>query len=139
MLRHHKLKNSNRLWRLVHTVTVVFVFSYIAFDVLDLDLSDFPLKQVARERVVVVTESPKGTELANLLDHDGLRMKPSLLDPSIFKESIRLQQKDKLIALFPCGSYSCAKVSSPSVFYPRLVSRCLKLLSVSSYPTSAEF
>jgi hypothetical protein len=99
MLRHHKLKNSNRLWRLVHTVTVVFVFSYIAFDVLDLDLSDFPLKQVARERVVVVTESPKGTELANLLDHDGLRMKPSLLDPSIFKESIRLQHKDKLIAL----------------------------------------
>ena len=115
MLRHHKFKNSNRLWRLVHIVTVVFVFSYIAFDVLDLDLSDFPLKQVPRERVVVVTEAPKGTGLANLLDQNGLRMKPSLLDPSIFKESIRLQHKDKLIAL----RFRADRIHVPRLTLPR--------------------
>jgi hypothetical protein len=78
----------------------MFVVFYIAFDVLDLDLSDFPLKQVPRERVVVVTEVPKGTELANLLGDTGLRMEPSLLDPAIFKESTRLRHyKDTLRAL----------------------------------------
>jgi len=66
--------------------------------IFDLDLSDFPLKQVSSKRVVVVTELPKDEELANLLNHDDLRMKPSLLDPSIFKESISLQHKEKLIA-----------------------------------------
>ena len=76
MFRHHKFSSSTRLWRLVRIVRAVFVFSDIAFDVLDPDVSG-----------------------ANLLDHADLRMKPSLLDSSIFKESIRLQHKDKLTAL----------------------------------------
>ena len=67
MFRHHKFSSSTRLWRLVRIVRAVFVFSDIAFDVLDPDVSG-----------------------ANLLDHADLRMKPSLLDSSIFKESIRL-------------------------------------------------
>jgi hypothetical protein len=54
----------------VHIASAVFVFSHIAFDV---------------------------------LDHDDLRMKPSLLDSSIFKESIRRQDKD--------GSHSCVSVA----------------------------
>ena len=91
---------SARFWRLVHIATVMFVFSYIAFDVLDLDLSGFPLKQLPREQVVVVTEVPKGTELGNLLGDPGLRMEPSLLDPAIFKESTRLRYyKDTLRTL----------------------------------------
>jgi hypothetical protein len=77
----------------------VLVFSYIAFDVLDLDLSDFPLKQVPYKRVVFLIEMPKGTQLSNMQEPDGLRMKPSVLDPSIFKESIRLQHKEKLRVL----------------------------------------
>lgn len=95
MLRHLRFPTYVSLWRLVHIVTAVFVFSYIAFDVLDLDLSDFPLKQVPRERVILVTEVPKGTELVNLLGDGGLRMEPSFLDPAIFKESTRLRNKDK--------------------------------------------
>ena len=86
-----KLSTSVRFWRLVHIVTVIFVFFYIAFDVLDLDLSGFPLKQVPRDQVVVVTEVPKGTELAILLGDAGLQMEPSLLDPAILKESNRLR------------------------------------------------
>jgi len=79
---------------LVHIITAVFVFSYIAFDVLDLDLSDFPLKQAARERAVVVSEVPKGTELASLINHDGHRLGPWLLDASVVKQSLRVQDNN---------------------------------------------
>jgi len=82
------------LSRFVHIITAVFVFFYIAFDVLDLDLSDFPLKQAARERAVVVTEVPKGTELASLIDHDGHHLGPWLLDASVFKQSMYLQDNN---------------------------------------------
>ena len=99
MPRPFKFSSSIRLWRLVHIVTAMFVFSYIAFDILDLDLSDFPLKQRTHERVAAVTEVPKGTELANLFGDVGLRMEPSLLDPAIFKESTRLRHKDTLRTL----------------------------------------
>ena len=77
----------------------MFVFFYIAFDVLDLDLSDFPLKQGTHERAAVVIEVPKGTELVNLLGDAGLRMEPWLLNPAIFKESTRLRHKDTLRTL----------------------------------------
>jgi hypothetical protein len=87
------VSTSLRFWRIIQIVTAMFVFSYIAFDVLDLDLSNFPLKQVPHERVVV-TEVPKGTELANLFSDDGLRIEPLFLDPAIFKESTRLRHKD---------------------------------------------
>jgi len=97
--RHFRYPTYVCLWRLVYIASAVFVFSYIAFDVLDLDLSDFPLGQAPRERVVVVTEVPKGTELVSLTGDAGLRMEPSLLDPAIFEESTRLQHKDTLRTL----------------------------------------
>ena len=99
MPRHFRYPTYVCLWQLVYIASAVVVFSYIAFDVLDLDLSDFPLKQAPRERVVVVTEVPKGTELANLLGDTSLRMESSLLDPAIFKESTRLRHKDTLRTL----------------------------------------
>jgi len=43
MVRHFRFQTCVCLWRLVYIVSAVFVFFYIAFDVLDLDLSDFPL------------------------------------------------------------------------------------------------
>ena len=94
MLRWATFPASIRLGRLVHLITAVFVFSYIAFDVLDLDLSDFPLKQAARERAVVVTEVPKGTEWTNLIDHDGHRLGPWLFDASVVKQSMRLHDNN---------------------------------------------
>jgi len=94
MLRWATFPASIRLGRLVHLITAVFVFSYIAFDVLDLDLSDFPLKQAARERAVVVSEVPKGTELASLINHDGHRLGPWLLDASVVKQSLRVQDNN---------------------------------------------
>ena len=99
MVRHFRFQTCVCLWRLVYIASAVFVFFYVAFDVLDLDLSDFPLGQVPRERVVAVTEVPKGTEVVNITGNADLRMEPWLLDPAGFKESTRLQHKDTLRTL----------------------------------------
>ena len=91
MAQQLKAKTSRRSCGLIHVVTVLFVFSYIAFDILDLDLSEFPLQQTAQKQVVIIAEAPNATELANLPNRDSLRSEPSLIDPSVSKESIRFQ------------------------------------------------
>ena len=96
MLRPFKFLSSVTARRSVYTVVAMFVFTYIAFDVLDLDLSDFPLKQAAHERVVLATEMPRGTEQADLFGRHLLRVEPLLQHLSPFKESIRLRHKEIL-------------------------------------------
>jgi hypothetical protein len=93
MLRGLRLTKRFNLWRLVYIASAVFVFSYIAFDVLDLDLSDFPLKQASHERTVIITETPKTVELANALSAESFRIASSLAQPLVSNESIRFQQK----------------------------------------------
>jgi len=92
MLRHLRLIKRFRFWRWVHIMSAVLVFSYVAFDVLD--LSDFPLN----ERMLIITEAPKATEMVHTLNWSGFQIVPSLLHPSLFKESIRIQQKNMLRA-----------------------------------------
>jgi len=82
--------------KFVHIILALFVFSYIAFDILDLDLSDFPLKNPSRARIVAVTEIPRGTELASLLGCGLQRLETFAVHLSISKESIRLQHKHLL-------------------------------------------
>jgi len=94
MLRHLKLIKRFRFWRWVHIMSAVLVFSYVAFDVLDLDLSDFPLN----ERMLIITEAPKATEMVHTLNWNGFHIVPSLLQTSLFKETIRIQQKNILRA-----------------------------------------
>lgn len=96
MRRYSKVLTSVRWWRFVYILAAVFVLSYIAFDVLDLDLSDFPLSKTPRTRVVAVTESAKATKLASLFENQVLPVEPLLVNPSIFKESIRAQHKHLL-------------------------------------------
>src|SRR5262245_54278478 len=94
MLRHLRLIKRFRFWRWVHILSAMLVFSYIAFDVLDVDLSDFPLSV----RMLIITEAPKATEMVNTLNWNGFRKVLCLLRPSLFKESIRIQQKNMLRA-----------------------------------------
>src|SRR5215831_4638398 len=124
MLRHLRLMKRFRFWRWVNIMSEVLVFSYVAFDVLDLDLSDFPLN----ERMLIITEASKATEMVHTLNWNGFHIVPSLLQTSLFKETIRIQQKNILRAsrfreariLFPPADH-------PAVFHLRLVSSCLKL------------
>jgi hypothetical protein len=75
----------------MHIITVLFVVSYIAFDVLDLDLSDFPLQQPSHKQVVIVAEAINAAELTQLPDHDGFWREPAPVDPAVTKASIRFQ------------------------------------------------
>ena len=92
MLSFGKLNKSFYMGRVIHIVTAVFVLLYIAFDVLDLDLSDFPLKQAAHERTVIIAETPKTVELTQALSADSFRIVSSLQQPLVSKDSIRFQQ-----------------------------------------------
>src|SRR5262245_11621339 len=50
-------------WRATHVVCVLIVFSYILFDVLDLDGSTFPKLRMQVERAVVLAVVPSSTPL----------------------------------------------------------------------------
>jgi hypothetical protein len=89
-----RLTKHRNLWQWVHILSAVFVFSYIAFDVLDLDLSDFPLKHPAREKAAAITATVKPTELLTTTKSEAFRIESSLLRSSAFKELVRIQQKD---------------------------------------------
>jgi hypothetical protein len=84
---------SSLLWRAVYIVSAVFVFSYILFNVLDLDLSDLPLRPAPIERTAAVIQVPKATEHAFLPYRTDFWVDVSLLVPDISKESLRLQRK----------------------------------------------
>ena len=92
--QHFNLRQS------VHVVCAVFVLFYIAFDVLDLDLSDFPLQQMSHRQVVIVAEAPQVPELFNLLDRDSPRIGSLFIDPSISKESFRFRHQRVLQVLW---------------------------------------
>src|SRR5262245_56805822 len=51
-------KTFSQPWRILNVVCVLFVFAYITFDVLDLDLSEFPVKPT-HERAAAVAEVPQ--------------------------------------------------------------------------------
>jgi len=64
MLPDFRSNHCSLFWRAVYIVCTVLVFSYIFFDVLDLDGSDFPLKRHPLERTAIVAEVAKDTEHA---------------------------------------------------------------------------
>jgi sec-independent protein translocase protein TatA len=57
---------------ILHVIVAFFVFSYIAFDVLDLDLSSFPLQHPAHKQALIIAEAVTPTEFSYLPDHDSL-------------------------------------------------------------------
>lgn len=80
--------------KLTHLATVVFVIGAIAFDVLDVDLSDFALKQGQIKRVAIVAEAPKSTESAARLILPTWH--PSHADKLFLQPSVRFQQKKEI-------------------------------------------
>ena len=84
-----------RLWQPLHIVGAVFVLAYVFFQVLDLDLSSFPLNADPAERTAILTEASETTELSNTISEDSFRLAPLPLQPFI-KESIGFPQKTVL-------------------------------------------
>ena len=55
--------HSSRVWRATYVVSMLLVFSYILFDVLDLDGSSIHRLPAPVKRTVIVAVVPSGTEL----------------------------------------------------------------------------
>ena len=81
----------SRFWRAIYIVCMLLVFSYILFDVLDLDGSDFPRPRAPVERNVVVAEVPKEIKQAYLPDRTELWVDHSVLVPAMPGGSVQVR------------------------------------------------
>jgi hypothetical protein len=68
MLPDFGFNHCSKVWRIIYVACTLLVFSYILFDVLDLDGSDFPSARHPLERTVAITEVAKDTEHVYSLD-----------------------------------------------------------------------
>jgi hypothetical protein len=88
-------------WRVIYIVCTILVFSYIFFEVLDLDGSDFPLKRHPLERTVIVAEVAKDTEQAYPLGRLELWANVSILASVLPSELARFHIMQVLIFATP--------------------------------------
>jgi len=89
MLPDLRFDHCSKVWRPIYVVCTLLVFSYILFDVLDLDGSDLPLRHPL-ERTVIVAEVAKDTEHVYSLDRSEFWMDLLLLAVSGEAASVRL-------------------------------------------------
>ena len=109
----HVLLSASRISRLVYVIAAIFVVIYIAFDVLDLDLSNFPLNRTPRQRLEVVTQTPKAVELVNLCERSTFSLERLLPDPSISRDSIRLNHKGGTVLMVRAARTHILKLTLP--------------------------
>lgn len=91
MLPDFRSSRCSTFWRAIYIVSMLLVFSYILFDVLDLDGSDFPRPRAPVERNVVVAEVPKDIKHAYLSERTELWVDHSVPVPAMFDESVHVR------------------------------------------------
>lgn len=85
------LPGTSRFCRIVHIATAVFVLSYVFFQVLDLDLSNFPLKHVPENRALALVESTETIQIAQVISEDSLRF--AVVQLQSLEDAMVLQQR----------------------------------------------
>ena len=85
----HQIHRRSALRAVVYTICTAFIVSYILFDVLDLDGSNFPTTRAPVHRTVVIVEVPKVGENIYLPDTTDLWMNLAAL-PTEAKYVIQL-------------------------------------------------
>ena len=65
--------HSSRVWRATYVVSMLLVFSYILFDVLDLDGSSIHRLPAPAKRTVIVAVVPSGAQINYPSEQSGLR------------------------------------------------------------------
>ena len=65
--------HSSIVSRSIHVLSILLVFFYILFDVLDLDGANFPRLLIRMERAVIVAVVPSGALLNQSSEHSKLR------------------------------------------------------------------
>lgn len=87
------------LWRAIYVVCMVLVLSYVVFEVLDLDGSNFPSPLTPVQRAVIVAEVPSAVEPAYFPQSAVLWKNTSVLFGDRAGEYVQLQRTDILISL----------------------------------------
>ncbi len=88
--------HSSILWRATYVVCALAVFSFVLFDILDIDGSDFPSLPIPVERSVVVAEVPSDTQCHDSPEPAELWGNSSLLFLDRSGEYARLEQTKAL-------------------------------------------
>ena len=65
MLPDFSLRRSSKAWRVTFLIASLLVFSYLFFEVLDLDGSSFPFRQFSLDRSIIVAEVVNESEAAS--------------------------------------------------------------------------
>jgi hypothetical protein len=115
MLRRFRAIYFSAFWRAIYIVCMVMVFSYIFFDVLDLDGSDSPLKRVPVQKSVIVAETPREIKPTSSTDLAELLGKVLALFTAGLGESAWLQRMEVLRPL----PFDCARARGYRVALPR--------------------
>jgi hypothetical protein len=100
MLHNLQFHHGSKFWRAIYIVWTVLVCSYIFFDVLDLDGSNFPLKQQPLERTAIVPEVTTDADHAATPQRPELRVDFSMRLQEVSCESAWLQLMR--ISIFSC-------------------------------------
>ena len=93
------LPGTSRFCRIVHIATAVFVLSYVFFQVLDLDLSNFPLKHVPENRALALVESTETIQIAQVISEDSLRF--AVVQLQSLEDAMVLQQRSLFHTALP--------------------------------------
>jgi hypothetical protein len=91
MLPDFRSNHCSTFWRAIYLICTVIVFSYIFFDVLDLDGSDFPLKRQPLERTAIVAEVAKDTDHAYSVGRPELRVDVSTLSQAFSGHTLSIR------------------------------------------------
>ena len=86
-----KVAGNPALRQWVHIISVLFVFSYIAFDVLDLDLSDFVWNHGPREEAPIISDAVKLPELSDPAKLSNVRIPRSVIQSLYTQTSIQIR------------------------------------------------
>jgi hypothetical protein len=90
MLSVYRPLRASRAWRAIYVVCTLLVFSYILFEVLDLDGSSFPLEQYPLDRTAIVAEVAKDTARAYSVERTERWLDLSTLSPGKPREAMWL-------------------------------------------------
>ena len=93
MLVHFRAILASRLHRVFYIVCVAFVCSYIFFDVLDLDGSNFPRLLTPLARAVIVAETLVVIEIQDTRKHAAPLGSVALLFTDLFEKCSRLRRQ----------------------------------------------
>jgi hypothetical protein len=99
----------------IYIVSVLIVFSYVFFEVLDLDGSDFPRPHAPVERNVVIAEVPKEIKITYWQHRADLWVAHSVLLPAISSEALWF----RLAALLTFSPLNSARARGYRVALPR--------------------